>query len=255
MFFGTCIHETIQKMIQEYYYNKLTELKFYVAHFKSLLKLETKKALNDLPKCINRLEYTEAFKDSIPMLKFIYNNISRIFDRNKLLLVPIENSQEYNVQTNIKKDSVINFNGHLDILVKARTSNTYIIWDIKTSYGTWKNKINDRLTANQLKLYKIYFAKKLNVPLDSIIIAYLVLKRKPGEDNKYVELYKLDPDMKDLKMTIQDFVSFVDTEYDHNTGEFLEKNSHMIQDSDENCKYCEFNYKKEDGTYFCGKTG
>lgn len=80
------------------------------------------------------------------------------------------------------------FKGFIDLIVQDIETGNYVIIDWKTSGEEWdvSKKKKDSVFMCQMKLYKYFFSRKENVPLDKIQCKYVVLNRL--KNKKYPEM-------------------------------------------------------------------
>lgn len=71
------------------------------------------------------------------------------------------------------------FKGFIDLVLKSKTENKYLIIDWKTSTASWdvSKKKKDKIFIAQMRFYKYFYARKFNVPIDNIDCKYIVLNR------------------------------------------------------------------------------
>jgi hypothetical protein len=71
------------------------------------------------------------------------------------------------------------FKGFIDLVLKNRKTGRILICDFKTSSEIWQvdKKKKDKVFMAQMRLYKYFYAKKFNEPIENIDCKYLVLNR------------------------------------------------------------------------------
>ena len=73
--------------------------------------------------------------------------------------------------------------GYLDIVILDEFTNTLKIYDIKTSTMGWNKWMKkDENKTQQLLLYKQFYSKQYNHPIDKIEVEYFIVKRKLYEN-------------------------------------------------------------------------
>ena len=78
----------------------------------------------------------------------------------------------------------VGYIGFLDIVLFDKINQKYKIIDLKTSTRGWnKWQKSDESKTHQLLLYKVFYAKEFNVPLDKIEVEFIILKRKHDPDD------------------------------------------------------------------------
>lgn len=124
-------------------------------------------------------ELTEFYMDGADTLVWLRKNRKRYFDPRTESLIGIE------------LPLVINLNGvyfvaYLDFVIQDKVSKKIKIIDFKTSTSGWNDWAkSDDVKTSQLILYKIFFSKQFNVPIDDISVEYIILKRKTREDSDF----------------------------------------------------------------------
>lgn len=80
------------------------------------------------------------------------------------------------------------FKGFIDLIVRDKITGRYIIIDWKTSGEAWDvpKKKKDQIFMAQMRLYKYFFSRRQNIPMDEIDCKYVVLNRL--KNKKYPEL-------------------------------------------------------------------
>ena len=68
--------------------------------------------------------------------------------------------------------------GYLDIVILDEFTNTLKIYDIKTSTMGWNKWMKkDENKTQQLLLYKQFYSKQYNHPVENIEVEYFIVKR------------------------------------------------------------------------------
>ena len=71
----------------------------------------------------------------------------------------------------------------MDLVILDEFHNTITIYDIKTSTRGWNKWMKkDENKTQQLLLYKQFYAKQYNHPIDKIEVEYFIVKRKLWEE-------------------------------------------------------------------------
>lgn len=161
LIFGNAIHSSLELGLKHSY-----NLERRTNHFKEQFTKEMMDNLKD------SLEYKE-------LDNFILQgeNILRLLSTEKILekydLVGVEEPL-YEVLF-----PGFHFKGFIDLIVKHKTENKYIIIDWKTSTEPWdvSKKKKDQIFMAQMRFYKYFYSKKFNVPFENIECKYIVLNR------------------------------------------------------------------------------
>jgi len=239
--FGSAMHETIQHFLDVMYnvskkqaltlnlegmlYNQLVE------HFtKEKDKLEEGK----FP-CTNE-ELNEFFDDGKKILSYFIKKLDKLYTKSGYELVAIE--QRLNAE--IKPG--VHFIGFIDVLLKDKTTQEYIIIDLKTSTRGWsKYQKNDKVKTSQMLLYKKFYSDKYDIPLNKIKVEYQILKRKISEDFEYPipRISKFVPanGKPSMNMAWKGFINFVDSVFGED-GVVIQKS--FPYNKGNHCKFFEF---------------
>ena len=95
-------------------------------------------------------------------------------------MIGIETSLNSDLPRNIK------FKGCIDLIIKDNIRNRIKIIDIKTSTWGWnKYQKADKNKTDQLLLYKSFYSRQFDMPLDRIDVEYFIVKRKLYENTEF----------------------------------------------------------------------
>ena len=81
----------------------------------------------------------------------------------------------------------LHFLGFLDVVLKDEISGKIKIIDIKTATMGWNKYQKADVVKNDQLLYKEYYSKKHDVPVDMIDIEFLIFKRKLWEKAEFLQ--------------------------------------------------------------------
>jgi len=187
MTFGTALHEVIQ-----HYIDKIYEVSGAAAD-----RIDLEELFEDtLRKCYaedykrnnnehfsSPTELREFFEDGKEILKFIKKKRNLYFKKKGTYLVGCE--VPIVVAPNLRLNRV-KYMGYLDIVLYNEHSETFKIIDIKTSTKGWnKWAKKDESKQFQLILYKHFFSKQYNIPIENIDIEFFIVRRKIYVDGDY----------------------------------------------------------------------
>lgn len=223
--FGTAIHETIQLYVKELYEKNKTVAN--AIDLDDVLRKSMKKTYDDIVE-LWKTKHVEGspctkqdmlifYKHGIEILREFKKEAKKYFDPKKTGLVGIELPVYHEYPNNVV------YVGLMDIVIKDKKTNKYIIIDIKTSTKSWDDrKKKDKALVNQLVAYKIFYAEMLGIDADDIDVYYLITKRTIAEssDFKISRLQKFSPSngsrtQKEVRSQLQ---SFVDSAFDETGG-------------------------------------
>ena len=182
--FGTSVHETIQAYLVCYYGKTIKEADSLPMYDILQYRMETNYK-NAVEKSEEKLDITlgdmkSFYKDGCDIIDEFIKHKSSYFPKKNTELVGIEIGLNEGLEKNIE------FRGYMDVVIHNKTTGRIRIIDIKTSTMGWNKymKANKNKT-NQLLLYKYFFSKSMEIPIDKIDIEYLILKRKLYENFDY----------------------------------------------------------------------
>ena len=149
---------------------------------------------------------------------------------------------EVPIEVMLKKD--IKMVGYLDIVILDEYHNTLKIIDIKTSTMGWNKWMKkDENKTQQLLLYKQFYSKMYNHPIDKIEVEYFIVKRKLWENAMFPQkrVQKFSPASGTVSMNkvAKRLNTFIDLAFD-DKGERISENI-IATPSKKACRWCEFN--------------
>lgn len=182
--FGTSMHEVIQDYLEMIYNQPHLDAESVDWKAKLLQTMNTiaddERNLIDGKRCMTDEEFAEFIQDGNEILDyFLQEDIRRkYFSKTRHTLSGIETSIDLEVRKNV------GYIGFLDVVLFDKINQKYKIIDLKTSTRGWnKWQKSDESKTHQLLLYKVFYAKEFNVPLDKIEVEFIILKRKHDPDD------------------------------------------------------------------------
>ena len=246
--YGTAMHETIQTYLQTMYEKSgkaadeidLTRLleERLVENYK--LSLEE----NNNEHFTTKEELKEFLSDGQSTLDWLKKNRKKYFSIRNTELVGIEIPILLPVLDDIPN---VFMNGSIDFIIYEKNTESYTIYDIKTSTKGWSDyEKKDQTKINQILLYKRFYSKIMNVPEDKIDVKFFIVKRKVYQSPDYpiyrVQEFvpahgkkKVEDAVKDLSKFIRECFT-VDAKY--KTDREYPKNLNS-------CKFCPYTNKPE----------
>lgn len=240
LIFGSSMHEVIQHFLDVMYnvtkkqalqlnLNQMLQDKL-VEHFKK----EKEKMGEDDP--CTKEELQEFYEDGVKILDYFRIKLDKLYSKTGFELVAIE--QRLNAE--IKPG--VHFIGFIDILLRDKTTDEYIIIDLKTSTRGWnKYQKADKTKISQMLLYKKFYSDKYDIPLDKIKVEYQILKRKlfEGADFPIPRISKFVPanGKPSVNKAWNDFKGFVDSVYG-DEGQLIQEV--FPPNKGKQCEWCEF---------------
>ena len=182
--FGSAIHETLQAYLVCYYERTITEadalplddiLKY---RMEENFKVSKKQHGDEFEVTLEDMK--SFFQDGINIITEFKKRKSGYFPKKNTELVGIEVSLNYGLPNNMQ------FKGYMDVVLHNKVTGRVKIIDIKTATMGWNKYMKaDKNKTNQLLLYKQFFSKERDIPIDKIDVEYLILKRKLYENIAY----------------------------------------------------------------------
>lgn len=244
LIFGSSMHEVIQHFLDVMYnvtkkqalqlnLNQMLQDKL-VEHFKK----EKEKMGEDDP--CTKEELQEFYEDGVKILEYFRLKLDKLYSKTGFDLVAIEQ------RLNAEVKPGVNFIGFIDILLRDKTTDEYIIIDLKTSTRGWnKYQKSDKTKISQMLLYKKFYSDKFDIPLDKIKVEYQILKRKlyEGADFPIPRISKFVPanGKPSVNRAWNDFKGFVDSVYG-DEGQVIQEV--FPPNKGKQCDWCEFKTRK-----------
>ena len=183
--------------------------------------------------------------DGLAILEFIKKHRGEYFSSRGWHLVGIE--IPIVIVPNKSYNNVL-FNGFIDLVMYNENTETFTIYDIKTSTHGWGDKEKkDEIKPLQILLYKNYFSEQFGVPQENIDVKFFILKRKIYEESEFPQkrIQEFIPangktKINKAKNTLNTFIENV-----FNTDGTYKNTDHSEQPSKSNCMYCPFKNRKD----------
>ena len=239
--FGTAMHEVIQTYLEVMYNDSVKNANLLDLNemLKDKLIEQFKKAEEEdgKPPCTKK-EMNEFFQDGVDILHFVKSKRNEYFHKRDYELIGCEVPIAYELEKNVK------LIGYIDIVILHKPTNTIKIYDIKTSTRGWnKWQKADKNKTQQLLLYKQFYSKQYNHPIDKIEVEYFIVKRKLWEEAMFPQkrVQKFSPASGTVSMNkvAKRLDTFLDLAFD-DKGERISENI-IPTPSKKACRFCEFN--------------
>ena len=237
------MHEVIQAFLTVMYYDtaKLAEQLPLEDMLRTRMKRNFENALKEnggVEFCTER-DMVEFYMQGVEILTFLRKKRAQYFSKKGYKLIGIEVPIDYDMPNNIK------FVGYMDVVIKDTVRDVIKIYDIKTSTMGWNKYMKaDKLKSDQLLLYKQFYAKQYDHPIDKIEVEFFIVKRKLWENTDYPQkrVQKFVP--ANGKPSINQVVKRLDefmTECFTSEGEYNTEHIYSKEASKKNCRFCDFN--------------
>ena len=245
--FGSAIHECIQAYLKVMYADSIK--KANELPLDEMLMLEMKKNYLEAKdkfegeQLTNSEEMKEFYFQGLQILDDFKKKRAQYFSKKGYELVGIEKPLNYKLPNNI------NFVGFMDVVIKDNIRDRIKIIDIKTSTMGWNKWAKaDKNKTNQLLLYKQFYSKQYNFPIDKIDVEFFIVKRKLYENMDFpqrrIQTFvpaNGTPSLNKVNLSVKEFIDeCFDEEGKHNEQHIYKK---IV--STKNCKYCDFRDKPE----------
>lgn len=238
--FGSAMHETIQHFLDVMY--NVTKKQALTLNLEGMLYDSlVEHFTNEKDKMEGRFpctkeELDEFFEDGKLILEYFTKKLDKLYSKSGFELVAIEQMLNAEVKPGV------NFVGFIDVLLKDKTTQEYIIIDLKTSTRGWnKYQKNDKVKTSQMLLYKKFYSEKYDIPLDKIKVEYQILKRKLWEsaDFPVPRISKFVPanGKPSVNRAWDGFLGFVNNVFGEN-GEIIQTD--FPTNKGKHCDWCEF---------------
>ena len=239
LIFGTSMHEVLQHYLRVMYgatAKKADEIDLNTMLRDKLIeqfKLAEKK---DGKAPCTKEQLMEFFDDGANIIDFFKKKRGEYFSKRDWELIGCEIPIEVDLKNNIK---II---GYLDVVMKHVPTNLIKIIDIKTSTMGWNKWMKkDENKTQQLLLYKQFYSKQYNHPIENIEVEYFIVKRKLYENLDFPQkrVQKFSPASGTVSMNKVNtkLIKFIGEAF---TEDGEKKDDMVATPSKKACKWCEF---------------
>lgn len=261
--FGTAIHEAVQLYVETLYKKGVKDAAEHdlYALFKTAFKRELEKAKENNGKTKNPTiptpdskgtpvpqvfdytdeQFAEFVSDGTDILNAFLNVTNRLkyFPTGKYEFIGVEDEIIMPIKNNVA------FICYIDIVLKEKSTGRYRIIDIKTSTQGWnKYQMENPSKTAQILLYKAFFSRKYNIPIDMIDVEFFILKRRLYENYNFpqsrIQSFTPNNNQRAVAGVLNVFAEFV-TECFQPDGTFITDPKGYIKTpgkAKKNCKYC-----------------
>ncbi len=138
-------------------------------------------------------------------------------------------------------------NGSIDFIIYEKNTESYTIYDIKTSTKGWSDyEKKDQTKINQILLYKRFYSKVMNVPEDKIDVKFFIVKRKVYQSPDYpiyrVQEFVPSNGKKKVEDAVKDLSLFIRECF---TPDAKYKKDRLYPKNLNSCKFCPYTNKPE----------
>ena len=240
--FGSAMHDVLQTYLTVMYNDtiKMADALPLASMLLHRMKKYYKEIVEDLhgEEVSSQEEMQEFYEHGLAIIEWFVKKRGMYFSKKGYELVGIEVPIEYDLPNKIK------FVGYIDVLMYDTVREKYKIIDIKTSTMGWNKWAKaDKTKTDQLLLYKQFYGKQNDIPLDKIDVEYFIVKRKLYDKvdwpQRRVQTFTPangTPSINKVTNNIQSFIDecFID-------GKYNKEHIYRKEASKKNCRFCEFN--------------
>ena len=241
--FGTAVHETVQTWLTTLYHDKVkaaNEMDLDALLYSNMVKAyKSTKAQNSYQEFTSLEEMNMFYLDGKHILNFLKKKRGVYFSTKGTYLAGVETLLYQEIRPGVK------FKGYIDLVFYNENTDMWTIVDIKTSTSGWNNDAKkDSIKLSQIILYKEFFAKQFNIPIDKINVEYFILKRKVPKDAEFAAMERrvqqFRPPSGKIKtgQAVSLMNNFVQTAVDVE-GNYIDKD-YPTTPSRSGCMYCAF---------------
>ena len=137
------------------------------------------------------------------------------------------------------------FKGFVDLIFYDERDDTWTIMDIKTSTSGWNSLAKkDSKRISQILLYKQFFSKQFDIPIEKINVEYFIVKRRVPKNAEYasmqrrVQQFRPTAGPRKVKQAVELMQHFV-KEAVSPDGQYIEK-EYPTSPSKDSCRFCAF---------------
>lgn len=247
LIFGTSLHEVLQEFLSVMYNESgkaATNLDLH-GMLKERLNINYKEQLNENAgqHFSTPDELKEFYHDGVAILEWFVKHRAKYFSIKNTELIGVE----VPILVPVSEETPNVFlNGYIDLITYEKNTESYTVYDIKTSTRGWGDKEKkDQVKINQVLFYKRYFSEKMGVPEDKIEVKFFICRRKIFEESEFpmhrIQEWVPAQGKKKVKDAVEDLKSFV-------KNCFNEKAKHINKEYPKNtkaCKYCPYADRKD----------
>lgn len=187
--FGTAMHETMQEWLTVMYHDTAkaaNDMNLKDLLYANMVKAyKSGKAQMGHEHFSTQEELTQFWLEGTHILEWLKKKRAAYFSTKTMMLAGVETLLYHEIRPGVM------FKGLVDLVFYHPNNDTWTIMDIKTSTSGWRDnqKKNPNLTA-QVILYKEFFAKQFNIPVEKIAVEYFIVKRRVPKEAEFASMQK-----------------------------------------------------------------
>ena len=240
--FGSAFHETMQSWLEVLYHGKVKdadEMDVDSLLYENMIKEYQSSKKQNGGEHLSTLEELQMFwLDGKHIFEFLKKKRRAYFTTKGVYLAGIETLLYQELRPGVM------FKGFIDLVFYDERVDEWTIVDIKTSTKWWSaEQKKDNKTQSQLLLYKEFFSKQFNIPIEKIDVEYFIVKRRvPVEADfaamqRRVQEFRPASGPRKIKEAIALMENFVNKALDSN-GNYVTEDLEPTPSKD-NCRFCE----------------
>ena len=239
--FGTAMHETLQSWLEVLYHDKVksaNEMNLDALLYENMIKAyKGQKAQNGHEHFTNQEEMNMFYLDGKHILNFLKKKRGGYFSTKHTYLAGVETLLYQELRPGVM------FKGLIDLVFYNEYLDEWTIMDIKTSTSGW-NKFakNDDKRKSQILLYKEFFSRQFNIPIEKINVEYFIVKRKVPVEAEFASMQKRVQEFRPtdgprkMKQAVNLMENFVHKAVDME-GNYIDK-EYPTNPSRDACRFC-----------------
>lgn len=249
LLYGTSLHEAIQHYLEVMYGTsaKVADEIDLLTYFEDRMIENYKSDLlqYDNKHYTTKEELTEFINDGKASIEWFKKNRNKYFSRKNTELVGIEIPILQSV-TDYSPNVLIQ--GYIDFVLYDKVTDTYTIFDIKTSTRGWTDKEKkDQTKINQILLYKHFYSRALKIPEEKINVKFFIVKRKIFENSEFpmkrIQEFEPANKTKKVKDAYTSLENFIKECFTKDSAKYVE--ARVYNKNPLACKYCPYADKPE----------
>jgi len=191
-------------------------------------------------------EMSDFYYHGVEILNYFRKKRLAYYSTANIELIGIETPLNVNVEEDYPG---VVFTGYLDFIWHDKDHNTYHIDDFKTSTRGWNEAAKkDKSKSSQLVLYKEFYSKQFNVPVENVKVRFIILKRLLWENSdfpqKRIQIFEPTDGKVTRKKLREELREFIVKAFNPD-GTYNTVTEHPAMADTQNCKYCEFKNRKD----------
>jgi hypothetical protein len=240
LIFGTAMHEVLQTYLEIMYNDsaKNADMLNLEEMLRDKLVEQFKIAEEQDGKApCTKEQLMEFFDDGVNIIDFFKKRRAEYFSKRDWELIGCEIPIEVDLKNDIKMI------GYLDVVMRHIPTDSIKIIDIKTSTMGWNKWMKaDENKTQQLLLYKQFYSKMYNHPIERIEVEYFIVKRKLYENvdfpQKRVQKFSPASGKPSMNKVNTKLIKFIGEAF---TVDGEKRNDMVATPSKKACRWCEFN--------------